>query len=148
MSQQPVAVALAILYSGDRFLMQLRDNIPGILYPGCWGFFGGHLEPGETPEAAMQRELIEEISYAPPSFAKFRCYADTKAIRHIYHAPLTVGLDRLVLQEGWDLGFLTPEEIRQGSGYSAKARQVRPLGTIHRQIVLDFWEMGHGEVKS
>lgn len=142
MSQQPVAVALAILYSGDRFLMQLRDNIPGILYPGCWGFFGGHLEPGETPEVAMQRELIEEIGYAPPSFAKFRCYADTKAIRHIYHAPLTVGLDQLVLQEGWDLGFLTSEEIRQGSGYSAKAGQVRPLGTIHRQIVLDFLENG------
>jgi hypothetical protein len=35
---EPVEVAIAILYSSDRFLMQLRDNIPGIFYPGHWAF--------------------------------------------------------------------------------------------------------------
>jgi hypothetical protein len=41
-------VAIAILYRQDQFLLQLRDNIPNIAYPGHWGFFGGHLDPGTT----------------------------------------------------------------------------------------------------
>ena len=53
-------VAIAILYQGDRFLLQLRDDIPTIAWPGHWAFFGGHLEPGESADVAVQRELMEE----------------------------------------------------------------------------------------
>jgi 8-oxo-dGTP diphosphatase len=34
-------VALAILYREGEFLLQLRDDIPTILYPGYWTLFGG-----------------------------------------------------------------------------------------------------------
>lgn len=50
-----VPVALAILYQGDRVLMQLRDDYPHILYPGHWGLFGGHLEPEEVPLEGVRR---------------------------------------------------------------------------------------------
>lgn len=140
MNNKQVEVAIAILYTSDRFLMQLRDNIPGIIYPGCWGFFGGHIDPGETPEAAVKRELLEEISYKPPSVSEFRCYSDAQVIRHVFHAPLTVELNQLVLGEGWDMGLLTPEQIKAGECYSDKAGQVRPLGRPHQQILLDFLE--------
>ena len=131
-------VAIAILYQNDRFLMQLRDNIPTIAYPGHWAFFGGHLDPGESHEAAIHRELLEEISYDPPHLTYFRCYSDPQVIRHVYQAPLTVGLADLQLHEGWDMGFLTLEEIRQGGCYSPKAGYVCPLGKPHQQILLDF----------
>lgn len=140
MNSKPIEVAIAILYSSDRFLMQLRDDIPGIFYPGHWGFFGGHLDPGETPEEAMKRELIEEINYSPSSLGEFKCYRFPEVIRHVFHAPLTVGLDQLVLKEGWDLGLLTPEQIRSGSCYSQKAGKVCPLGSPHQKILLDFLE--------
>ena len=55
----PFAVALAMLRQRDRWLLQLRDDIDGIAAPGCWGLFGGHLEPGESPETALRRELEE-----------------------------------------------------------------------------------------
>lgn len=144
MNTQPIEVAIAILYCSERFLMQLRDNIPGILYPGCWGFFGGHIEPGETPEEGLKRELLEEISYSPPNLIKFDCYRNAQVIRHVFHAPLTVELDQLVLKEGWDMGLLTPEQIRTGCCYSKKADQVRPLGHPHQRILLDFLEREGG----
>lgn len=140
MNNKPAEVAIAILYRQDQFLMQLRDNTPRIIYPGYWAFFGGHLDPGETPEEAVKREILEEIGYTLPFVSKFGCYSDSAVIRHVFHAPLTVELDQLVLAEGWDMGLLTPEQIKVGSCYSEKAGEVRPLGRPHQQILLDFLE--------
>ncbi len=60
-----ISVALAMLQRDGRWLLQLRDDIDSIIYPGHWGLFGGHVEPGESPADAVQRELMEEISWAP-----------------------------------------------------------------------------------
>jgi len=132
------AVAIAILHQGDRFLMQLRDDIPGILYPGHWAMFGGHIEPGEDPDTAVHRELLEEIGYAPPQLTLFRCYEDEKVIRHVYHSPLTVALSDLVLNEGWDMDWFTLSDIHRGDRYSQQAEAVRPLGSPHQRILLEF----------
>ena len=134
-------VAIAILYQGDQFLMQLRDNNPGIIYPGCWAFFGGHLDPGETPEIAIRRELLEEIGYEPDQVFPFNSYQeDSQVLRHVFHAPLTVGIEKLVLNEGWDLGLISIEDIRRGDRYSHQAGQIRPLGKPHQKILLEFIE--------
>jgi 8-oxo-dGTP diphosphatase len=134
----PVEVAICILHQADKFLMQLRDNDPKILYPGYWGLFGGHIEPGETPEIAVVREVEEEIGYTLPIVKKFDCYSDEKVIRHVFHAPLTVELAQLILSEGWDMGLLSIAEIRSGGHYSAIAQAVRPIGPIHMQILGEF----------
>lgn len=139
-------VAIAILYQNQQFLMQLRDDIPGILYPGHWGFFGGHLDPGETPAIAIQRELLEEIGYAPAGLTPFRQYADERVVRHVFHAALPVPLSALQLNEGWDMGLFTIEEIRRGDRYSPQAGQVKPLGKPHQQILLEFYE--HNQFQS
>ncbi|MEH2294073.1 NUDIX hydrolase [Nostoc sp.] len=140
MNNQSVHVAIAILYQKNKFLMQLRDNIPGILYPGYWALFGGHIEPGETPEVAVKREILEEIGYILPPFVEFGYYPGERVVRHVFHAPLLMELNQLVLNEGWDMGLLTPEDIRQGNCYSQKAGEVRPLGSVHQRIMLDFIE--------
>ena len=120
--------------------MQLRDDIPTIPYAGLWGFFGGHMELGETPEIAVRREILEEIGYQIVDPQKFGCYSDDRSIRHIFYAPLTVDIDELVLNEGWDLGLLTPAQIEAGFAYSAIAKEERQIGPIHQQILLDFIE--------
>jgi 8-oxo-dGTP diphosphatase len=136
---QPNPVAICLLYREGKLLMQLRDNIPTILYPGLWGLFGGHMEEGETPEVAVVREISEEIGYdLPPDFSKFGIYADDRVYRNIFYAPLTVPVAELDLQEGWDLGLLTLAEIASGFAYSAVAQESRPIGPIHQQILLDF----------
>ncbi|CAD5910780.1 NUDIX hydrolase [Planktothrix tepida] len=133
-----IQVSLAILYREGKFLFQLRDNIPGIIHPGVWGLFGGHLEGEETPELCLKRELIEEIGYQVSDLVLFKEYGDSLVNRFVFYAPLTVDLSQLVLNEGWDMGLLTTENIKAGECYSHKAGMVRLIGTPHQRILLDF----------
>ena len=56
----PVDVAVGVLIDSDgRFLLTSRPE--GKVYAGYWEFPGGKLEAGETVEAALRRELHEEI---------------------------------------------------------------------------------------
>ncbi len=137
-------VALVILYQQGRFLMQLRDDIPGIAHPGVWGFFGGHIEAGESPLDGASREVIEEINYTPSQLCLFRCFSEKTVIRHVFYGALTVDLDQLTLTEGWDMGLLTLEQIKAGEAYSQKAAMVRALGRPHQKILLDFIEFAQG----
>jgi len=138
MGQTPVEVAIALLYQDGHFLLQLRDNIPGILYPGYWAFFGGHLDPGEDALTGVKRELFEEIGYAPPRLDLFERRVSDTLIRNVFHGPLTVPVESLQLNEGWDLGLWSLDDIQRGVRYSAKAQAERPLGPPHRQILLAF----------
>ena len=56
----PVDVAVGVLFdAAGRFLLTSRPA--GKVYAGYWEFPGGKLEPGETVEAALRRELHEEL---------------------------------------------------------------------------------------
>ncbi len=133
-----IQVAVAILYLDGKFLCQLRDDIPNIRYPGHWALFGGHLEPGETPEIAVLRELKEEISYAPPSVSFFCCDVEKDVIRYVFHGQLSADVKDLVLLEGWDMKLLTPEQILAGKCFSEQSGDVRPFGIAHQRILLNF----------
>lgn len=65
------AVAAILTLDDGRYLVQLRDDRPGVFYPGHWGLFGGAIEPGETVDAALRRELLEEIGHVPPDLRLF-----------------------------------------------------------------------------
>ncbi|MDP1027006.1 (deoxy)nucleoside triphosphate pyrophosphohydrolase [Sphingomonas sp. KR1UV-12] len=53
-------VAAAIACRGDRVLVTRRA--PGQKMAGLWEFPGGKLEPGETPQTCIVREIAEELS--------------------------------------------------------------------------------------
>jgi 8-oxo-dGTP diphosphatase len=52
-------VAAALLDGDGRILLQQRA--PGRAMAGLWEFPGGKVEQGELPEAALARELAEEL---------------------------------------------------------------------------------------
>ena len=57
---QPVDVAVGVLIDPNgRFLITSRPS--GKVYAGHWEFPGGKVEAGESIEAALQRELQEEL---------------------------------------------------------------------------------------
>ncbi len=58
--RMPVDVAVGVLIDGQgRFLLTSRPE--GKVYAGYWEFPGGKVEAGETIEAALRRELHEEL---------------------------------------------------------------------------------------
>ena len=58
--RRPVDVAVGVLLDADgRFLITSRPA--GKVYAGHWEFPGGKVEAGESIEAALQRELHEEL---------------------------------------------------------------------------------------
>lgn len=65
------AVAALIIVDERGYLLQRRDNIPHIFYPDHWGLFGGAIDPGETPEAALTRELREELMLDVAEMTRF-----------------------------------------------------------------------------
>ena len=54
-----LVAAVALIDAEGRVLLARRP--PGKTMAGLWEFPGGKVEPGETPEAALIRELHEEL---------------------------------------------------------------------------------------
>jgi 8-oxo-dGTP diphosphatase len=120
-------VALAMLERDGRWLVQLRDDIPGIVAPGCWGLFGGHLDPGESPDQALRRELQEEINWCAGDLPFWFRHSTQQRTAHFFRASLPLPLDDLQLLEGQDMVLAGIEELVTGQIWSPRLQQVRPL---------------------
>lgn len=113
------AVAALIQLEDGRYLMQHRDNMPSIWYPGHWGCFGGAVDEGESPLEALRRELYEELSFSITKamyFTRFD-FDLSKIGRGVYYriyyvVPMSQG-DRecVVLHEGQGVKAFSGEEL-------------------------------------
>lgn len=56
----PIRVVGAVFHDGERILACRKK--PGKPLEGHWEFPGGKIEPGETPEQALEREIREELN--------------------------------------------------------------------------------------
>src|SRR2546422_8089106 len=89
------AVAAILVLEDGRYVMQLRDALPTIFYPNHWGCFGGAAAEGETPFAALKRELEEELEYVPQICNEFTRFdfdfsrlGQSKIYRIYYEVPV------------------------------------------------------------
>ncbi|WP_121079315.1 (deoxy)nucleoside triphosphate pyrophosphohydrolase [Sphingomonas trueperi] len=77
-----LVVAAAMIEDG-RVLVQQRPE--GTSLAGLWEFPGGKIEPGESPEAALARELDEELGVAvdPAALVPLTFASEALADRHL-----------------------------------------------------------------
>jgi 8-oxo-dGTP diphosphatase len=104
MPQRPITpVAVGILRRADGQVL-FAQRPPGKAYAGYWEFPGGKIEPGESPLAALVRELEEELGVRVTAAAPWLIQ------RHAYpHAYVELRFFRVT---GWE-GELQPQEGQQ-----------------------------------
>ena len=109
-----VVVAVALIDAEGRVLLAQRPE--GKSLAGLWEFPGGKVEPGETPEAALIRELHEELGIdtwqsclAPLTFAS-HSYDDFHLLMPLFACRRWQGIP--AAQEGQNLAWVRPQNLR------------------------------------
>jgi len=109
---------LAVLLVDGRYVMQLRDDKPGIAVPGVWSLFGGSVEEGEEPRTALLREIEEELciqlcdSHFLWSAEHHLDFAATTARYWLFEADITELWGRHRLTEGQAVQHFAFDELR------------------------------------
>jgi 8-oxo-dGTP diphosphatase len=121
-----LVVAVALIDADGRVLLAERPE--GRSLAGFWEFPGGKVEPGETPEAALIRELAEELGIdvaaaclAPLSFAS-HAYEDFHLLMPLY------------VCRRWS-GMVTPREGQRLRWVRASDLGTLPLPPADRPLV-------------
>jgi len=108
-----VEVVAALIRDGDRFMICQRPE--GKKRALLWEFVGGKVESGETKEAALIRECMEELAVTVAPQEIFMDvtheYPDITVHLTLFNAVITEGVPQKL--EHNDIRFITVDEIPQ-----------------------------------
>ena len=128
-----LVAACALIDADGRVLLAKRP--PGRPLEGLWEFPGGKIEQGETPEAALIRELKEELAIdvteaclAPLTFASHR-YETFHLLMPLYVCRRWEGT--VAPQEGQTVKWVRPAQL---AGYPMPPAD-KPLVAIMRDYL-------------
>ena len=139
----PERVAGVVLVDrAGHILLQHRDGAAPIA-PNQWALPGGHLEPGEAPEAGARRELEEETGLTVPGplalFAhEWLTYPDgDRREWYLFAAVTTARQADVIVGEGQAMVFLPPAAaLARDLSYSARTWLPRFLDSaLYTQLV-------------
>jgi len=126
-THDPVLVVAGVIVRDGRFLAARRSET--MAWAGFWEFPGGKVEPGETLEEALKRELHEELSIAIDAFSLWKV-KDKKvtggAIRLFFHL-VTEFSGTPTPREGQELAWITCDEAKDYSFLPADAEVLSEL---------------------
>lgn len=143
--------AKAVLFGPDGKVLILTRAASDKRGPGKFDLPGGHIDPGETPEETIRREVMEETGLtvtetAPlPTFAVFTG-DDGSSIQKLRFIAFTENSDvRTDPAEHSAHEWLTPDEAiakLSDEGYEADKREaiIRAKNFLENQAALDGWK--------
>jgi 8-oxo-dGTP diphosphatase len=109
--REPKLVVAALIREEGRILMSRRRADQAM--PNLWEFPGGKVEPGEHPEAALVRELREElgcgIAVAGIHEVVFHAYPDFDLYMLVYASRITGGRPRAI--QVAEIAWLEPARL-------------------------------------
>jgi A/G-specific adenine glycosylase len=118
-----ITAAAAVLRRGERVLIGRRPE--GVLLGGLWEFPGGRLEPEESLESCLRREICEEIGVEVEvgvSLGAFNhAYTHFRVTVHAFECKLIRGDPQAI--EHSEVRWVSPERLRE-----------YPMGKIDRAI--------------
>jgi 8-oxo-dGTP pyrophosphatase MutT (NUDIX family) len=127
-NEASVRISGVLLVDHDgRLLLQLRDGNTRI-DPHKWCLPGGHVDPGEDPEAAAHRELLEETGLKVDELTLFwrgvapsARFPGATAEYSVFFASTNATQEDVACGEGAGMWFLPAEEVARlefGQAYS------------------------------
>jgi 8-oxo-dGTP pyrophosphatase MutT (NUDIX family) len=100
----------------DKFILQRRDDKPGILNPGKVTAWGGAVEGNETPIEAAVREVAEETNLSPSQedlefFGEYPRNFKVKGQKVVCHVFILRNVDEnsLIVREGQGFIIVDPK---------------------------------------
>lgn len=117
MNKQPRQTCGGILIENGKILLGKRNK--DRLYPDIWDIFGGHIEPNETKEQTLQRELHEELGIEVNSFEFLESYQDkepTYGYDYVHHIFIVKSWEGIPKNKNTDehesIGWFSKEETK------------------------------------
>jgi 8-oxo-dGTP diphosphatase len=107
----PESANIIIINEKDHILLYLRDDKPNISCPNMWALPGGYIEPGETPQQCIFREMVEELGV---EFERIELFVEAQrsyGFEHTFWAKTSIRIEDIVLTEGQAIQWFAFDEI-------------------------------------
>lgn len=138
-------VAIVVFYDKEgKLVFQERGSASKI--GEKYGFWGGQIEPGETPEQAIKRELKEELEFVPKELdywgkysfrikgSKNPKYNGWLINQYIFLAPINSIPKGTIIKEGNGMVKMTIDEAIKGTGFPSGADSTRFLKKVKKEL--------------
>ncbi|WP_337871917.1 NUDIX domain-containing protein [Ignavibacterium sp.] len=121
---------IIFINSNNQILLLLRDDLPNIPFPNQWDIPGGKIEENETPQAAIRREMKEELGLDNLSdFKLFKIYKSENLTDFIFWKHFDLNIDQIILNEGQKIQYFSLDETRK-----------MKLAFNYNQVIEDFFK--------
>lgn len=105
---------IILLNSNNEVLLLLRDNKIDIPFPNMWDIPGGKVEGGESPEQALRREMMEEMSINNlGEINLFKIYTSKNLTDYIFWKRIKLNPAEINLKEGQRIEYFDIDRIRK-----------------------------------
>jgi len=108
--QQRFKTARCILHRDGRYLLAVHSSFWGARQRR-WGLPGGSIEHGESPHAAVLRELDEELQVQPRDVLEIGAFAYKRALHMVYAAHHEGEISDYDNRELLDIGWFSEADV-------------------------------------